>query len=203
MTLALSRPDDKQDVLFYSKKDQEGSESGLAAIDVNDQDFLPQLASDSDSRSYSARTSNAADAFNVFKAVADGSDFEWSLSGFKGKGKTQFYLSTEHAKGGVDDLGQSKFNKKDWLFNIHSHPGKDGTKGGSGYYYDYSFEKGKLYLKGGWMEQDYGNPQRQPNLKWYVYHPYTQNLYQYTRKSFAEKNWNSINSVRLKKIIHH
>ncbi|GHT60559.1 hypothetical protein AGMMS50239_09740 [Bacteroidia bacterium] len=202
MLLAL-KTEDKQDRLYYSKMDKEGNKN-VAFINVTDQDLLSQLAENPDAKSYNAVTSNATDAFNVFKVASDASDFEWSLSGFKDGGKTKFYLNTEHSDGGasVGD-GGSIFKTPDMIFNVHSHSKENGTKGGSGYIYDLH---GKLVqyspLDDGYIAARYHKRMGDKMPKLYVYHRYTQNLYQYAPWSHNIGKWPVGSGQRIKNIVN-
>jgi len=210
MVLALKRPDDKQDRLYYSKMDKEGNKNPTS-IDVSDKELLPQLAKNPGADSYNATTTNATDAFNVFKAASDASDFEWSLSGYNENGQTKYYLNTEHADN-FSETGESNniFEAKDELFNIHSHWKTDGSRGGSGYIYDYNFQTRGWYLKG--YDPNGGSDgitaknlyeKTGKVMPLYVYHRYSQGLYEYTPWSSAERKWLNVQSgVRLKNIIY-
>ena len=124
-------------ILLYSLGAMTVDENGavqLNGVQINDKALLPQFASNSDSKSYNAITSNKDAAFNVFKYAADNSNVEWSMSGFKENGNTKFFLNTEHSRHYAETGASNDFFKTtDMIFNVHSHSREDDPKGGSGY----------------------------------------------------------------------
>ena len=91
-------------------------------IVVKDKGILSQLSRGKGSKSESFSRS---DMNHVFRFLADNTDVEWGVSGFKtGKG-TAYVLYTSHKAGSVtpDHGGHSVM---DMTFNIHSHPRKNG-----------------------------------------------------------------------------
>ena len=75
------------------------------------------------------------------------------------------------------------------IFNVHSHSRENGTKGGSGYFYN-PYGKLAQYVPGddGSLSARYYRifGGSMPTL--YVYHQHTQGLYQYTPWSHAAIN---------------
>jgi RHS repeat-associated protein len=208
IVLAL-KTDDNFDRLWTFTTDKDGNIKSTAT-NVADQDFLPQLAANPNSTSYNATTSNKTDAFNVFKATSDASNFEWSLSGYKDKGSTKFYLNTQHSPG-YAETGESNgvFEANNMLFNVHSHSQDDGAKGGSGYIYNYDFKTQMPYLKGydssggsDGILAKYLYETTGKVMPLYVYHRGTQGLYKYTPWNYAAKSWLNVQSgTRMKSII--
>ena len=98
---------------------------------------------------------------------------------------------------------------KDFIFNVHNHPGENGTKGGSGYNYDIN-SKGQKFLKsydrntdGSLTESLYRSTG--DVIPMYLYHSHTKGLYQYNpwKHNIQKKNWKSVSSgKRLKNIIY-
>ena len=197
MTLAL-KTDDDFDQVAATRKDKYGyTQVTGSSTKINDKGLLSQLAEEPDAKSYNAVTSNKNDTFNLFKFASDNSNVEWSLSGFKGDGKVKFYLNTEHnsvqAEIGID---AGYFKSEDLVFNVHGHPGENGTKGGSGYYYGgYDIKNKKAILTGVNANYDYGNTVKNPHANFYVYHPYTGGLYQYTKQSGSARSWTGKNKI--------
>ena len=176
---------DKFDMLF----------SGNNSIRVNDQGLLPQLAGGGKDEAFGI-TSNSNDAFNVFKFAADNSKVEWSLSGFKDSKSTQYYLNTEYVNTQASTGLGSVFEAKDMLFNVHSHSRGNSTKGGSGYMYNPHTKTYDSYYTGtdASVVTDLHLQGYNPNM--YVYHRYTQGLFQYTPQTPRARSWSNINSVQ-------
>jgi hypothetical protein len=209
MVLALGRPYDKEDVLFGYQTDKEGNKK-LAAIDVNDQKLLPQLAKNPESKSHNATTSNGTDAFNVFKFAADNSNVEWSLSGFKEGGKRKYFINTEQSDAQADIGYPDYFEEKNILFNVHSHSRKDGSKGASGYKYKADSHIPPRMTFDGYSGAGSDGPATTKLFNdlgrvvpMYVYHRYSQGLYQYDPWDSAKRSWLNISSgAQMKKIIN-
>lgn len=210
--LALKTEDNHDNLYALDKSGHlaKTKDGGLKRETVNDKTIMPSLKWKEGNKSNSAVTSNATDAFNVFKFSADNSDNEWSLSGFKDHGKTNFYLYTGYDNGealtGVYDV----FQAKDMLFNIHSHTSEYGAKGGSGYDIQPELKNGKweFVLKG--LEKGYDGSfsnglykQTGRVMPLYVYYPNSNELYKYTPWNPAAKTWNNIGTaVMLQRLIN-
>jgi RHS repeat-associated protein len=171
MVLAL-KTDDKYDRL-YSPHNTENN-----FMKVNDQSLLPQLAGGKDFSS--AETSNANDAFNVFKFAADNSSPEWNLKGYNTEGGgSGFLLSTSFDDESVSS-GNGSYDPSNLVFALHSHPDGTDNLGPSGFLskttdsktYEPSNLGGDLYS----MIQRFNI---NPNTKHYIYHEGTKKLIYY------------------------
>ncbi len=80
-------------------------------------------------------TSNAGDAFNVFKFGADYSKVEWGLNGYSTSLGYQFLVRTSHSEESVI-VTDGPYNERDMRFDIHSHPDTK-KKGASGEYWEF------------------------------------------------------------------
>ncbi|MCD7971330.1 MAG: hypothetical protein LUG18_01475 [Candidatus Azobacteroides sp.] len=179
--LAPPDEDSKEDTVYGI-----GENNEVQSIIIKDQKLMPQLMErrGKGKESYGT-TQNKNDAFNLFKFAADNSDVEWSLSGFKKEGKTNFYVGTSQEATRSDVGSGTNFPLEDLIFNVHSHPDKiNGTKGASGFTTQQTVPGGGVtYHKKtdmgliGWMYEKL-NYERYPNM--YVYHRGTKNLYQFT-----------------------
>ena len=91
-----------------------------------------------------AETSNINEAFKVFKYMADNTDVEWEIAGFRTSGPNEYALGTTHnvspyqnssvyeVKGSVKSLTEMpKYSTSKQIFKIHCHNEKDGTLGAS------------------------------------------------------------------------
>lgn len=118
---------------------------------------------------------------------------KWSLSAYNSDGETNFLINSEFSSNQSDTGLGSYFKAQDLKFNIHSHPDKDGTKGGSGY-----IQGSNLYVPN--TDADVVNylynklNGKTPSM--YVYHRFTQNIYQYTPWKPNAKIWNNIQTGR-------
>ncbi|MDR0542939.1 MAG: hypothetical protein LBH19_12125 [Dysgonamonadaceae bacterium] len=211
LTLALKN-DDEYDRIASTAKNEDGSIRITSySANISDQNLLPMLAASEPLDSYHGITTNKTDAFNVFKFAADNSNVEWSLSGFKDECKAKFYINTQHSPAEAN-TGESNgiFEAKNMLFNVHSHPDENGTKGGSGYDFQPDIKTGKTYLKGynkyggsdGIVAANLFNATNRV-IPLYVYHRYSQGLYKYDPWHSVTKSWLNIKSgTRLKNIIN-
>jgi RHS repeat-associated protein len=203
--LLIKRTDDNYDMLYNGSINDDGSwDLGSLSVKVNDTDLLSQLSSTREIHGKlehgeggprDAMTANRLDAFNVFWLLATSTSVEWSLSGFRGNHGTLYYINTMYSPN-YADVGIDRFfvPAGRLIFNVHSHPDANGTKGGSGYYYGYDMKTKTTFLEKVYSNLDYGNTKRHPHVNWYVYHPYSSNLYQYTKQSMSAETWENMGS---------
>ena len=97
---------------------------------------------------------------------------------------TQYLLGTSHTEAEsqnyYEDAEVAKFvSEEDTIWRVHTHPGENGTKGGSGY--DFSKPTGDLRC---WLilNSKFKREYKKPMPKMYVYHPFSQQLYQFNGK---------------------
>ncbi len=152
-------------------------------IEVSDKLLLPGLqknnGGDSNKRRFYKSTSNVEDAVKVFKFSADNTDREWKLDIYLDGDQKMAIVATDSQKSSVtktdgyqDAIGKTK------IVDIHSHPDKDGTKGGSA--------------------TDLENAD--VNVKNSVYHKYDKTLYEYNS---TQKMINSIPASDYQQILDY
>jgi RHS repeat-associated protein len=190
--------------------DDRGNQTGRS-VTVKNGGILDQLAQGNTSISQATVDNKSAnDVFNVFKFAADNTNVEWSLSGFRDGNKTKFYINTNHAAN-FAETGESNgiFKAKNMLFNVHSHWKENGAKGGSGYIYQPNMKTGKFdfkgYAPGGSDGKVAANLyiELERVMPMYVYHSYTQGIYQFNPWNSAAKKWLNIKSgTQMRNIIH-
>ena len=161
---------DAPDRLFY----------GHQHITVNDKKLLKGLSKNMGGDYYRRRfyqeTSNLEDAAAVFKFAADNSEKEWKLDVYKdSNGNMKAVVATDmdysHVSltDGYDDE-HAKVKSMSKIVDIHSHPDKDGTRGGS--------------------DVDLKNANQ--NSRNAVYHKMSKTLYEYN------ENESSINAIEIR-----
>jgi hypothetical protein len=93
------------------------------SVDVNDQDFLPQLAGNPATMydGHYGETTNKVDAFNVFKYAADNTNVEWGVNGYKTDEGRNYLLRTSHSNEHVAATDGNN-NSLDLSFSMHIHP---------------------------------------------------------------------------------
>ena len=121
---------DAPDRLFYGHK----------YVMVNDKSLLKGLSQnmggDYNRRRFYQETSNLRDAAVVFKFAADNSDKEWKLDVYKDSyGNMKAVVATNMDFSHVSltdayDDEHAKVKSMSKIVDIHSHPDKDGTRGG-------------------------------------------------------------------------
>ncbi len=169
--------------------DDEGKRTGNS-VTVKDRKILDQLTKKrTDFNGKYAITTNKKDAFKVFKFAADNTDVEWGIDGYRTSEDNEYVVRTSHSEDAVTmSTSLSKYNEFDQIFNIHSHPAVDGTKGGSkctvfggdmcnivDRYY--RFQRAGMTRTDTWFKKD-GKWTVFP--KHYVYHKHSKVLYNYT-----------------------
>ena len=153
--------------------------AGGKYVIVNDTKLLNGLVKNMGGDYYRRRfyqeTTNIEDAVSVFKFASDNTSNEWKLDVYVDKDKSRTaVVATNLDKSSValtdnyaDDHADVKFKTK--VVDIHSHPDKNGTKGGS----------------------DTDQKTAVPNIKNAVYHKETKTLFEYTQTRM------SINSIKI------
>ena len=152
---------------------------------INDKSLLKQLSlSRNDVTNYSNHinyvSSQNQEIGSLFLFLSDNTDVEWGLSGFRFSNYKEYVLTTLHSNRGTfsgSDIRNGKYNLKNMIFDIHSHPGGNATKGAS-----------SVDMRTVRERSEY---QKSPYPIHYVYHQNTKNLYHYT---------SSNNSIFIKKI---
>ena len=178
------------DVLYSADAFYSGDFSnGLIVYDLSILSGLTDERSDYQG-SYTSTTSKK-EAFDVFYFMAENTDVEWGIDGYRVSGKNEYVIRTSNDEWSVTNLYNEKYNKMNCVFMMHSHCWPDGTKGAS-----------KLLIGNTWgkcdmasITSDYNFYERQgmKNInvwfkyqdtytvfpKHYVYHKYSNNLYFY------------------------
>jgi RHS repeat-associated protein len=102
---------------------------GKSNITINNT-TTKQLMSDRDDY-YGNYAEGGSELQDLFKFCSDNSNVEWSLNGYKNKGKTTYLIATSHKEGKVYKTNGEN-NELDLFVSIHSHPGDSPAKA-SGY----------------------------------------------------------------------
>jgi len=108
----VQRTKDSYDRLFFSTEDQSGDHAIGVKI-VNDKSVLPQLANGSLTFSTAGQ-----ELLDLFKTVADHSDVEWTLAGYR---DGQFSLQTKNSWEASPSMAPG-CTASDLRFKLHSHP---------------------------------------------------------------------------------
>jgi hypothetical protein len=184
---------DKYDVLFNKSKFEAGNKDN--GLKVNDRSILPDLEkSRSDYSGNYAISTNKKEAFNVFYFVANNTNVEWGIDGYRTSGDNEYIIRTSHNINNVAiSTTLSQYDEFSQIFDIHSHPGDaswEGTKGASGYGGDYytgdmaiiadryqRFQNAGMKYISTWFKKD---NQWTVFPKHYVYHKQSKILYHYT-----------------------
>jgi hypothetical protein len=181
----LEETDDDYDVLYAvdnegNKKDTDG-QKGITEADgqkVEDQTILPELEktkSDYKDGNYVVRDNNL-DTGNLFLFLAGNTKVEWSFEAYQSGNNKLYFLGTNHRTNAVYDgsilPGLNEFNK---ILDVHSHPGPNGTKGGSSRIGGGDLYKVDLFLQR-WKNAGL-NEYKFP--KYAVYHKETKTMYWY------------------------
>ena len=134
-------------------------------ITVTDKEFLPGLITPSvhGTRKFTQKTIYLDDAIKVFKHAAENTDKEWGLDIYK-KGDEKYAVIATKMDPQAVQMTNEDNKDSEHLVDLHSHPRKDGTRGGS--------------------------PNDMNNVKYNekkahkiaVFHPYDGKLYEYTEK---------------------
>ena len=177
---------DKFDML-YTKSDWKArnKDNGLK---INDKSILPDLADNRTGYNGNyAISTNKDESFNVFSFMANNTNVEWGIDGYRTSGNNEYVIKTSHNPEGVTmSTTLSQYDEFDQIFSIHSHPGNatwEGTMGGStgdqnniiNQYY--RFKSAGMQGTNAWFKKD-GSWTVLP--KNYVYHEQSNTLYNYT-----------------------
>jgi len=161
---------DNFDMLYAKGKDD------VEPLKVKNQNILKNLSQERTDYEGSYAETKSSEAEDIFIFVANNSKVEWQISKYK-DGKS--VVSTSHEEASVTSPNMMKrYDEKNMLFKVHSHPGADGTKGASvsTVFRDdmnniidmaHSFNKAGIYT-----EKNFP--------KHFIYHPDSKGLYQYT-----------------------
>jgi len=187
--------DDDFDML-YTKSDWDAgnTDNGLK---VNDRSILPDLETKRTNVDGNyAITTNRNEAFNVFYFMANNTNVEWGIDGYRTSGDNEYILKTSHS-GGIpahvfNSTGIDGYDEFNMIFDMHSHTGtatEPGTKGASGFGDYYSgdmsyitnryrrFQGAGMKNTSTWFKKD---DQWTVFPKHYVYHKQSKVLYHYT-----------------------
>ena len=151
---------------------------GKSNITINNT-TTKQLMSDRDDY-YGNYAEGGSELQDLFKFCSDNSNVEWSLNGYKNKGKTTYLIATSHKEGKVYKTNGEN-NELDLFVSIHSHPGDSPAKA-SGYGKN-SVQNGELKSYGDdqltvnnvfvhFMNAGKAYPAQYP--RFYIYHTKTQ-----------------------------
>ena len=176
------------DILYTSAAYADGDYSnGLIVYDLS---ILAGLTEDrADYRGNYGITTSKKDAFNVFYFMAENTDVEWAIDGYRVSGSNEYVVRTTHEIDKVVMLRNiPQYSESNQVFKMHSHPGVDGTRGAggnrnSGDIYNietlyYKFRNAGMELTYKWFK--YEGKEWTIFPKHYIYHPYCNILYNYT-----------------------
>ena len=184
------KTDDDYDML-YTKSDWDAGNK-VNGLKVNDRSILPNLEkSRADFNGNYAISINKKEIFNVFYFMANNTNVEWGIDGYRTEGNNEYILRTSHGEDYVHSSTRlSQYNDLKMIFNMHSHPGSDGTRGGSGdfghtYMGDMAnisaryrrFSNAGMTNINTWFKV---NDEYTVFPNHYVYHPESKNLYHFT-----------------------
>ncbi len=186
------KTDDDFDML-YAKFDYNTGNTDNG-IKVNDRSILPDLTKNrTDYNGNYSISTNKKEIFNVFYHMANNTNVEWGIDGYRTSGAKEYIIRTSHDAGSVTvSTTLSGYNEFNQIFNIHSHPGDatwEGTKGASGYGDYYSgdmanianryrrFQNAGMKNTSTWFKKD---DRYTVFPKHYVYHKQSKVLYNYT-----------------------
>jgi|GEM_PF-3703554 len=140
----LRDTEDDYDVLYVVNKKEDGTvvekdlnKDGKVTEEdgqkVEDQTILPELVKErTDYNGNYASSVNLIDIGNIFLFAAANTNVEWSFDAFKNKNSTTYVVSTSHLTNEVSSVtNMLQFNEFNLTLSLHSHPGPNGTKGGS------------------------------------------------------------------------
>ena len=100
---------------------------------INDKNLLKQFEYQRDDyEGHYASTHSLSDASKLFKFVADYTNVEWGIDGYKDNGSSYYIIKTTH-----DSDLKVNYTKKqvgNMTFKLHSHPKKGGNDEASGNY---------------------------------------------------------------------
>ena len=114
--------------ISFSKKTDDNFDRLFAVnnsnIKIKDKSFLKSFMKQrNNSDGDFSLTSNSDLAASFFKFVAENTNVEWGMDGYKTKGKISYLIRTSHKEDQVN-MFYGILNKLDMFYSIHSHPGK-------------------------------------------------------------------------------
>ncbi|WP_291530578.1 JAB-like toxin 1 domain-containing protein [Bacteroides sp. UBA939] len=165
----------KEHTLYALNK--QGERTG-ASITITDRTIFDQLTENRNPKDYdgSYAISDSHEVGDVFLFAANNSNVEWGLEGYQGEEGRQYVLRTQHETSSVSSRNNSKegLTISNQFFAMHSHPGPNGTLGGSGYGAlisgDRRFVRNRYYEA---REKGVSPP------TYYVFHKESKKIYQY------------------------
>ena len=168
-------------------------------LTLYDQSLLSDLTKERKDYSGHYSLTSSSEVGNLFIFASNNTNVEWGLTGFLHDGKRKYIIGTSHKKDRVSQrIDLQGIKENNMIFDIHSHPSVDGTKGGSGYY---KYNETPIPNSDIWnirmMYQRYNyDIKRLPPH--YVYHRYSNNLYQYTPYAWNIyiKRINNVNGLK-------
>ncbi|MGE0021885.1 MAG: RHS repeat-associated core domain-containing protein [Draconibacterium sp.] len=177
---------DKFDMLYTKSDWKAGNKDN--GLKVNDKSILPDLADNRTGYNGNyAISTNKDESFNVFSFMANNTNVEWGIDGYRTSGDNEYVIRTSHNPEAVTlSTTLSQYDEFDQIFSIHSHPGNatwEGTKGGSTGDQNLIINQHNRFKSEGmqgvnaWFKKD-GSWTVLP--KTYVYHKQSKTLYNYT-----------------------
>ena len=147
-------------------------------VEIGSRDVLDQLSANREDYvgRYSETTNNGTEVLSVFEFASKNSAVEWSYSGYE---DNMYVLSTSHQAGKVQPIEKEFGHKgKTDIFNVHSHPTKDGTQGPS-------------------MMDSYNQQNINPARNSFIYHPYSDTWYKYSSRTIDHRypNFNGVHQT--------
>ena len=170
-------------LFFVNKKGVRGE-----SITVQDRSILDQLSeSRSDFNGRYAISNSIKETFNVFHFMANKTDVEWGLDGYRTTNNNEYMVRTSHSDESVTRSTMlNRYNEFNQIFTIHSHPGNatwEGTKGASIADQNSIINRYNRFMQAGmvqpeaWFKKD---GQWTVFPKHYVYHKQNKILFSYT-----------------------
>lgn len=170
-------------LFFVNRKGERGE-----FITVQDRSILDQLTESRRDYNGSYAISNSiAETFNVFHFMANNTNVEWGIDGYRATNNNEYIVRTSHSDEAVTrSTILNRYNEFNQIFTIHSHPGNEtweGTKGASiadqnSIINSYNrFKQAGMVQSEAWFKKD---GQWTVFPKHYVYHKQSKVLFNYT-----------------------
>jgi hypothetical protein len=149
---------------------------------IKDGDFLEQLYKSplTEYDGHYGETSNIEDAFNLFKFVADHTNVEWAISGYKNAAQSTYLVRTSHDEARVRETHGNN-EVLNLIFSMHIHKYLIDPSGYIDRWNSASLDMAVLadvYNKFGKA----GKTQRAEFPRYYIYHQASKALYYYNEK---------------------
>ncbi|GEM_PF-1468878 len=168
--------EDEYDML-YKKEDWDNKEYEGNRVRIDDLGLLTELSNGNLARS-SAASENKEEFTELLLYLMNNTDVEWGGFGYRqGDGKILNVMATSHQTntvGGSTSL-DTKYGEDNLVYDIHSHPGYNGTKGAS---VDDEFADDMDRIRSRYNRL--GKTMSGGFPRHYVYHKSSNNLYKYT-----------------------